>query len=85
QHLALEVADMETLHRMQAKLEENGIEVDGPKLGSSTLYSIYFFDPSGNRLELAVNRELDVEGSARHAAEELLRWNSHKNALAVSS
>ena len=40
--------------RRQARLQADGIEVIGPT--DHTLFqSIYFFDPSGHRLELAVN------------------------------
>ena len=75
QHLALEVTDFDTLMAMKQRLEANGIEVQGPKVGSSTTHSIYFFDPTGNRLELATPRALDEATAARDAVEELRRWN----------
>lgn len=54
QHLALEVDSMEALLATKARLEQDGIEVIGPT--NHTIFkSIYFFDPSGHRLELAVN------------------------------
>ena len=54
QHLALEVGSMEELLATKERLQANGIEVLGPT--NHTLFqSIYFFDPSGHRLELAVN------------------------------
>lgn len=54
QHLALEVDSMDTLLAAKAKLEADGIEVIGPT--NHTIFkSIYFRDPSGHRLELAVN------------------------------
>ncbi|MBI4755732.1 MAG: VOC family protein [Betaproteobacteria bacterium] len=54
QHLALEVDSMDTLLATKARLEADGIEVVGPT--DHTLFqSIYFFDPSGHRLELACN------------------------------
>lgn len=54
QHLALEVADMDELLTAKEKLEAAGVEVVGPT-DHSFCQSIYFFDPNGHRLELAVN------------------------------
>jgi catechol 2,3-dioxygenase-like lactoylglutathione lyase family enzyme len=54
QHLALEVADMDTLLAMKDRLEGLDIDVVGPT--DHTLFmSIYFFDPNGHRLELTTN------------------------------
>ncbi|MFO1262105.1 MAG: VOC family protein [Rhodoferax sp.] len=54
QHIAFEVATMDALLATKAKLEASGIEVVG--VTDHTLFkSIYFFDPSGHRLELACN------------------------------
>ncbi len=54
QHLALKVDSEATLLASKAKLEAAGIEVIGPT--SHTIFkSIYFFDPNGHRLELAVD------------------------------
>lgn len=54
QHLALQVESLEEMMETKARLEADGIEVLGPT--DHTIFkSIYFFDPSGHRLELAVN------------------------------
>ncbi|WP_292932957.1 VOC family protein [Noviherbaspirillum sp.] len=54
QHLAMEVDTMEEMLEAKKRLEADGIEVIGPT--DHTIFkSIYFFDPSGHRLELAVN------------------------------
>ena len=54
QHLALEVDSMDSMLEAKAKLEADGIAVLGPT--DHTIFkSIYFFDPSGHRLELTVN------------------------------
>ena len=54
QHLALEVGSMDELLAAKARLEADGIDVIGPT--NHTIFkSIYFFDPNGHRLELAVN------------------------------
>lgn len=54
QHLALEVDSVETLEATKAKLLAAGVEVLGP-IDHTIFKSIYFFDPNGHRLELAVN------------------------------
>ena len=54
QHLAFELGSMEELREIKAKLEADGIDVVGPT-NHTIFQSIYFFDPSGHRLELAVN------------------------------
>jgi catechol 2,3-dioxygenase-like lactoylglutathione lyase family enzyme len=65
QHIAFSVDSVATLEATKARLEAAGIEVVGPT--EHTIFkSIYFFDPSGHRLELAadtatpaMNRKLD--------------------------
>ena len=54
QHLALKVDSMETLLAAKDKLVTGGVEVLGP-IDHTLFKSIYFFDPSGHRLELAVD------------------------------
>ena len=54
QHLALQVETLAELLAAKARLEADGIEVLGP-VNHTLFQSIYFFDPSGHRLELAVN------------------------------
>ena len=54
QHLALRVADMDTLLAYKKRLEDGGIAVLGPT-DHHICQSIYFFDPNGHRLELAID------------------------------
>jgi catechol 2,3-dioxygenase-like lactoylglutathione lyase family enzyme len=54
QHLALRVKDEETLVGCKERIESHGIEVLGP-VDHTICKSIYFFDPNGHRLELAVD------------------------------
>jgi lactoylglutathione lyase len=70
QHLALEVDSLATLIKTKERLQAAGIEVIGP-VDHTLFKSIYFFDPNGHRLELAVNlatpdmlRKLDEVKSA---------------------
>ena len=54
QHIAFKVESLATLMAAKARLEAAGIAVVGPT--EHTLFkSIYFFDPNGHRLELAVD------------------------------
>ena len=54
QHIAFKVGSMEALLAAKVKLEAAGIAVVGPT--EHTIFkSIYFFDPNGHRLELAVD------------------------------
>ena len=54
QHIAFEVADMDSLLDAKAHIEGQGIDVLGPTF-HGIFKSIYFFDPNGHRLELAYN------------------------------
>jgi catechol 2,3-dioxygenase-like lactoylglutathione lyase family enzyme len=65
QHIAFKVGSLTELLEAKARLQAAGIEVVGPT--EHTIFkSIYFFDPNGHRLELAVdtatpqmNKQLD--------------------------
>ena len=54
QHLALRVPDEATLLANKKRIESHGVEVLGP-VDHGICKSIYFFDPNGHRLELAVD------------------------------
>lgn len=54
QHIAFKVLDLETLIATKTHIESYGIEVLGP-IDHTLFQSIYFFDPSGHRLELAAD------------------------------
>ena len=54
QHIAFKLDSFESMAKIRAKLEADGIDVLGPT--DHTLFqSIYFFDPNGHRIELAVD------------------------------
>jgi catechol-2,3-dioxygenase len=81
QHIAFEVDSIEVLERVKARLQADGIEVVG--ITDHTLFkSIYFFDPNGHRLELAVDTstpELNARASA--VKMDMLReWSQTKRA-----
>ncbi|QGZ56877.1 VOC family protein [Paraburkholderia acidiphila] len=52
QHFAFEVDSLDTVLKAKAELEAKGIKVVGPTNHDDFITSIYFFDPSGHRLEL---------------------------------
>lgn len=57
QHIAFQVATLDEVLEVRAKLEADGIEVIG--VTDHTLFkSIYFFDPNGHRLEVTVPVDL---------------------------
>ena len=54
QHIAFKLGSLDELMAAKAKLEAAGIAVIGPT-NHAIFKSIYFFDPNGHRLELAVD------------------------------
>ena len=78
QHLALRVDDEAALQEAKRRLEARGIEVDGPRTGH-TVRALYFYDPSGNRLELSVPLALDEAACAKRAEEDLAKWRDERN------
>ena len=79
QHLALKVDDEAALLYYKARLEKAGHKVLGPT--DHTIFkSIYFFDPSGHRLELTANinapKELAKLDELKDAM--LAEWNVTK-------
>ncbi len=81
QHIAFEVESLDVLDQVKARLQADGIAVVGPT--DHTLFkSIYFFDPNGHRLELAVDTSTP-ELNAKAAAvkwEMLEEWSTTKRA-----
>jgi glyoxylase I family protein len=59
QHFAFEVESAEVLLKAKADMEAKGVKVIGPTNHDDFIESIYFFDPSGHRLELTVRTERD--------------------------
>ena len=85
QHLALEVADEATLHEGKRRLVERGIEVVGPT-DHGFCKSIYFFDPSGHRMEMTARTEAsgDRDRFSQAAPAILAEWESRKHTGALA-
>lgn len=81
QHLALRVDGMAELQAIKAKVEATGIEVVGPT-DHKICQSIYFFDPNGHRMEVAVDTATPAMMSMLNArAETVLEdWSKTKRA-----
>ncbi|MFV0382525.1 VOC family protein [Paracoccus sp. (in: a-proteobacteria)] len=81
QHLALKVPDMKTLEAYKARLVAGGVDVLGPT-DHTICQSIYFFDPSGHRLELAIDTtSAEMGAKLREAAPATLEeWSRTKRA-----
>ncbi len=77
QHFAFEVGDMATLLKAKSDLEAKGLNVVGPTNHDDFITSIYFFDPSGHRLELTVRTCHDqarIKGFEDEALDVLSLW-----------
>ncbi len=81
QHLALRVNTKDELLAMKARLEAHGIDVVGPT-DHKICQSIYFFDPSGHRMEAAWDSSTPelVESLRARADAVLEEWSRTKRA-----
>ena len=79
QHLALEVDSIEALEAAHANLTAHDIDVLGP-VDHGFIRSIYFYDPSGHRLELTVRTTEpgDLERFAAEAPALIDQWTATK-------
>lgn len=81
QHIALQIESLESLSAAQKKLETAGLSVLGP-VDHTLFQSIYFFDPNGHRIELAVNTDEPgmLDELKRVAPDMLEEWSRTKQA-----
>ena len=78
QHLAMQVDGPEAVDGWHRWLQSNGIEVLGP-VDHKIIYSIYFHDPSGVRLEITAPLSPAWNDSAESARASLADWESVKD------
>jgi glyoxylase I family protein len=83
QHLAVQVDTPATVDRWCSWLEKNGIEVLGP-IDHKIIYSIYFHDPNGIRLEITAPLSTEWNDNAEFAAAQLADWTTVKERAAAS-
>ncbi len=81
QHIAFEVSDYDSLLDAKAHIEGEGVDVLGP-VDHGIFQSIYFFDPSGHRLELVANTQTQEQlDELRRVAPAMLdEWSETKKA-----
>ena len=58
QHIAFQVKEMDNLMEVKRRVEAEGLAVIGP-VDHSIFHSVYFFDPNGHRVEVAVPTPAD--------------------------
>jgi catechol 2,3-dioxygenase-like lactoylglutathione lyase family enzyme len=81
QHIAFEVESLAQLHAAKQHIQAEGVEVLGPT-NHGLFQSIYFFDPNGHRLELAVNTGTPQQLAAAQAVAPAMleEWSRTKKA-----
>ena len=83
QHLALEVQTPEEVDAWGEWLEANGVDVLGP-VNHKIIYSIYFHDPNGVRLELTAHVDPTWNDQGARAREQLAEWEEVKRSAQES-
>lgn len=83
QHFAIETDSTDNVRAMHERLKAEGVEVLGP-VNHGFVYSIYFFDPNGLRLEIAARTEEPgfLEEARGDAPGQLSAWSEKKAAYA---
>jgi catechol 2,3-dioxygenase-like lactoylglutathione lyase family enzyme len=77
QHLALQVDSREDVDRWHAWLVKNRIEVLGP-VDHKIIYSVYFHDPNGLRLEITAAIDPTWNDRSEQAHASLVEWQNAK-------
>lgn len=78
-HIALEATDRQEVMRWHDWLKANDIEVIGPVDHKGLIYSIYFFDPNGLRLEITTPLDTDWNKHTEKGYKDLKMWCDAKN------
>lgn len=76
-HLALDVGTAEEVDWWAGQLTSQGVPYIGP-VNHGIIYSIYFHDPNGLRLELTANIDATWKDHAKKAAEDMRSWQEAK-------
>lgn len=77
-HVALEAADRDEVLRWYDWLRANDIEVVGPTDHKGLIYSIYFHDPNGLRLEITTPLDADWNRHTVQGKADLKMWCDRK-------
>lgn len=76
-HFAMEVSAREEVDRWHAWLVKNGVDVVGPT-DHGIIYSVYFHDPDGRRLEITTDLDPGWSNQAAQAQADLAAWEAAK-------
>lgn len=79
-HIALEAADRDEVQQWYDWLRSNDIEVVGPTDHKGLIYSIYFHDPNGLRLEITAPIDADWNRHTERGKADLKMWCDCKKA-----
>lgn len=79
-HIALEVGDHAEVDRWKDWLVENGVEITGPTDHDGLIYSIYFRDPNGIRLEITTPTDPNWNRHTEKGMADLIMWCDGKKA-----
>jgi catechol 2,3-dioxygenase-like lactoylglutathione lyase family enzyme len=83
-HIALQATDRGEVDRWHAWLLQNGIEVVGPVDHDGLIYSVYFHDPNGLRLEITTPLDVNWNRHTARGKADLALWCAgKKQALAA--
>jgi catechol 2,3-dioxygenase-like lactoylglutathione lyase family enzyme len=77
QHFAMQVESTELVDRWHEWLQSNGVEVLGP-VDHKIIYSIYFHDPNGLRLEITTPTSPEWNDNGEAARASLADWEQLK-------
>lgn len=81
-HIALQATDREEVLRWHEWLLANGIEVVGPTDHKGLIFSVYFHDPNGIRLEITTPLDPEWNRHTEQARADLKMWvDAKKQAL----
>ena len=83
QHLAMQVDSVATVDAWAAWLRENGVDVLGP-VDHKIIYSVYFFDPNGVRLEITTPTSPSWNDNGAAATTSLAEWTEVKARAAAT-
>jgi len=84
-HLALQVSNTVEVERWRDWLTSNGVDVVGPTPHDGMIYSIYFYDPNGMRLEITTPTDPDWNNHTEEGRKDLAWWCEAKEAARASS
>ncbi len=76
-HLALDVGSKEAVERWAERLRAHGVDIVGPT-DHGIIYSVYFYDPNGIRLELTADVVPDWKDHEAEAAADIRDWKTVK-------